>query len=224
MADKKNDVDWPPCQLMLTVEPGAGARAQLKAALEAATVSAVLIRPKPGDMLGAGEVKTLVDLVQDLGAVAILYEDAQLAKTLRADGVHLPPGLPGGVDVRERIEHARAILGDAASIGADAGTSRHAAMEAGEAGAEYVAFGVADSTDESRARRDELIAWWAGIFEVPCVALDMHSVEDVERADHDGADFVALTLPNRSGGDVVGLVGSIAERLALEPEDRGSMS
>ena len=220
MADKKKDVDWPPCQLMLTIEPGAGSRARLQAAFAAAEVTAVLIRPKPGDKLGAGEVKPLVDLVQDQGAVAILYGDALLAKTLRADGVHLPPGL----DVRERIAEARGVLGEAASIGSDAGTSRHAAMEAGEAGAEYVAFGDVDGTDESRARRDELVAWWASIFEVPCVALDVRSLEDVERADSDGADFVALTLPAGSIEDVAGLVGKISARLALDPEDQGLAS
>lgn len=224
MAEKHKNVEWPPCQLMLTIEPGAGARSRLEAALEAATVAAVLIRPKAGDRLGAGEVKPLVDLAQDQGAVAILHDDAQLAKTLRADGVHLPPGLPGGSDVRERIAAARSILGGSASIGADAGTSRHAAMEAGEAGAEYVAFGDAGGTDECRRRRDELIAWWAAIFEVPCVALDMHTVEDVERADVDGADFAALTLPNRSAEDITALVGSIGERLSLDAEERGPVS
>ena len=61
------DVDWPTCQLMLVIEPGPGARERLTAALQAADVQAVLIKPKPGDQLGAGEVKPLVDLAQEIG-------------------------------------------------------------------------------------------------------------------------------------------------------------
>ena len=204
------DNDWPACQLMLVIEPGPGARERLQAALEQATVAAVLIRPKPGDQLGAGEVKPLVDLAQDQGAAAILFEDADLAKTLRADGIHVPAGL----NVREHVEAARAVLGADASIGVDEGTSRHVAMEAGEVGAEYVAFGAPGQTEAARTQRDELITWWAEIFEVPCVALDLESVDDVAAADHHGADFAALTVPlHQSVEAVMALVGDADMRL-----------
>ena len=205
------DVDWPNCQLMLVIEPGPGARERLTAALQAADVQAVLIKPKPGDQLGAGEVKPLVDLAQDQGAAAILFEDADLAKTLRADGIHVAPGL----SVRERVTAARAVLGTDASIGVDAGTSRHYAMEAGEAGADYVAFGAADGSTEARTQRDELIQWWAEIFEVPCVALDLADADAVERADHLGADFAALSLPAQmTVADVERLVADTGSRIA----------
>ena len=187
---EKSQTDWPSCQLMLVIQPGPGARERLQAAFEQATVAAVLIRPKAGDRLGAGEVKPLVDLAQDQGAAAILYDDADLAKTLRADGVHVPAGL----NVREHVEAARAILGPDASIGVDAGGSRHAAMEAGEAGAEYVAFGLAEASEEARTDRDTLVAWWADIFEVPCVALDIATADEVAAADRNGADFAGLVI------------------------------
>ena len=217
MGAKDKDVDWPACQLMLVIEPGPGARERLRAALEAATVAAVLIRPKPGDQLGAGEVKPLVDLAQDQGAAAILFEDIDLVKVLRADGVHVPAGL----NVREHVEAARAVLGADASVGVDAGTSRHQAMEAGEAGAEYVAFGVVADTDEGRAERDALVAWWADIFEIPCVALDLRTSDEVAAASRMGADFAGLSLDrSRSADEVAELVG--AADMALMQADAGA--
>ncbi len=215
-----SDVDWPACQLMLVIEPGPGARERLQAALQQATVSAVLIRPKPGDQLGAGEVKPLVDLAQDQGAAAILFENVELTKTLRADGVHIPAGL----DVRTQVAAARAVLGPEASIGVDAGASRHAAMEAGEAGAEYVAFGITQMSEDAHAERDALIAWWGEIFEVPCVALDLQTADEVETADHDGADFAGLVIRlDQSVDDVMQLVGDADMRL-LRGDDAGTLS
>jgi thiamine-phosphate pyrophosphorylase len=64
--------------------------------------------------------------------------------------------------------------------------------------AEYVAFGAPldlSDLDKARARRAEMIAWWAEIFEVPCVALDVESAEAAEALARAGADFVAVTLP-----------------------------
>jgi thiamine-phosphate pyrophosphorylase len=215
-AKKQNpsDVDWPACQLMLVIEPGPGARERLKAAFEQATVSAILIRPKSGDQLGAGEVKPLVDLAQDQGAAAILFDNVELAKTLRADGVHLLAGL----SVREQVAAARAELGVDASIGVDAGASRHAAMEAGEAGAEYVAFGITQASADARAERDALIAWWGEIFEVPCVALDLQTADDVEAADHNGADFAGLIIGlDQTLDAVMQLVGDADMRLLGTP-------
>ena len=193
MSEKQKQVDWPTCQLMLVIEPGAGARERLRAAFEVCQASAVLIRPKAGQKLGAGEVKPLVDLSQDQGAAAILMDDAELARTLRADGVHLAPDSQASPVTSQQIAAARAVLGADAIIGVEAGQSRHAAMEAGETGASYVAFGVDQRTD--RQTRDDMVAWWAEIFEVPCVVLDVDTVAEASRGNADGADFVALTLP-----------------------------
>ena len=205
MGAKDKEVDWPSCQLMLVIEPGPGAREQLQAALDAAPIAAVLLRPKQGDQLGGGETKPLVDLAQAHGAAAILFDDIDLAKTLRADGVHVPAGL----DIPEQVAAARSVLGDDATIGVDAGTSRHHAMEAGEAGAAYVAFGVIDGTVDGRTQRDALLEWWAEIFEIPSVALDLESAEDVVLASSFGADFAGLSIrPGQSTDDVAALVGA----------------
>ncbi len=90
-----------------------------------------------------------------------------LAKRLGADGVHL--GQSDG-DIRE----ARALLGPGAQIGKTCHDSRHLAMEAGEAGADYVAFGAfyPTTTKPSHYRPDpSILTWWSAVFEIPCVAI-----------------------------------------------------
>jgi thiamine-phosphate pyrophosphorylase len=97
-----------------------------------------------------------------------------------------------------RYAEARQLLGADSIVAGDAGRSRDAAMRLGEAGADYVGFGVHDFvTDKQTAaeRRLELIQWWAEIFEVPCVALDVSTASDAERLARAGADFVAIRLP-----------------------------
>ena len=217
-TDKKSEkaeIDWPPCQLMLVIEPGAGARARLEAALAVSQVAAVLVRPKTGDRLGAGEVKPLVDAAQAAGAAALVFEDALLAKTLKADGVHLPMGL----DVSRRVEDARAEIGQDATVGVDAGHSRHAAMDAGDAGADYVGFGAGDGSVGALAARDDLIAWWADIFEVPCVALDVAAIEDAEKLARDGADFVALILPAQGAPEVAAQLSGDVDAMLMRAAD-----
>jgi thiamine-phosphate pyrophosphorylase len=209
-----HDLDWPACQLMLTITPGPGAVEALRAAFGHCQPAAVLIRPKPEQNLGAGEVKPLVGLAQDYGAAALVFDDVRLARTLKADGVHLHVQTDGTVTAL--IAEARAALGAACNIGIDAGISRHRAMEAGEAGADYVAFGAAEDTPLSRQARDDLVSWWSDIFEVPCVTLDVLSAEEAAAAENDGADFIALTLPPGASVDhVMMLVGDVDSVLNL---------
>lgn len=199
---------------MLTVQPGPGAVDALLAAFGHCQPAAVLIRPAPEHHLGAGETKPLVDIAQDYGAAAIIFGDVKLARTLRADGVHFDAQVDGALE--HVVADARAALGAAANIGVDAGISRHRAMEAGEAGADYVAFGAAQSDAVTRTARNDLVAWWGEIFEVPCVALDILSADEAASAERDGADFVALTLPPGAMPDVVMLlVGAVDAVLNL---------
>lgn len=178
------------CRLMLTIETGAGAPARLAVALASGDVASVVISAPEGTPLG--EVETLIGAVQAAGAAALIRDDARLARTLKADGVHLSVGNA------KAFEEAREIVGSRAIIGIDAGRSRHEAMVAGDGGAEYVAFGIPDHVgDRAKAhrRRCELVAWWSEIFEVPVVAFDVASAEEAGQLAAAGADFIALNLP-----------------------------
>ena len=106
-------------------------------------------------------------ICSDAGVAFIVNDSMGLAKRLGADGVHL--GQHDG-DVQE----ARALLGPKAQIGVTCHDSRHLAMEAGEAGADYVAFGAfyPTTTKPSPYRPDpSILSWWSALFEVPCVAI-----------------------------------------------------
>lgn len=199
------------CQIYLVVDVAAGAAERLAAAFKTTPIASVLFRPTAGATLNAGALKSLIDAAQKQGVAALVTDDAALARTLRADGVHLG----AGTNLLERYETAREILGRGAIVGVDAGGSRHIAMEAGEAGADYVGFGDArvelkpveddEPTDETDATTNDLLAWWSEIFEVPCVAFDAD--DGIRDAGRTGADFVAITLP-------AGLpVGDVPKRL-----------
>lgn len=214
---KEAEVDWPACQLMLQIEPGPGARERLAAALSAGRVAAVMIQPKAGEQLGAGEVKPLVALAQEHGAAAILYDDVDLAVTLKADGVHVP----AGDEAADQVAAARTTLGRDASIGVDAGASRHQAMAGGEAGANYVAFGLANPSEDARSVRDDLVAWWGEIFEVPCVAMDLVTADEVEMADRNGADFASLVVPSSASAEAVAALVGEADMRLIQSSDNG---
>lgn len=98
--------------------------------------------------------------------VAIVIEaHYRIAERHGLDGVHLPDGA-------KQVREARKLLGADAIIGAFCGTSRHDGMNAGEAGADYVAFGPVGATALGSglpAHRD-LFAWWSEMIEVPVVA------------------------------------------------------
>jgi thiamine-phosphate pyrophosphorylase len=195
------------------VEAGAAASERLAAALTCAELSAVLIAPPAGERLEAAAAKPLVDQAQRAGVTALILDDAQLARAVRADGVHLTahddPQAPFGA--------ARELVGKHGVVGADAGISRHAAMVLAEAGADYVAFGAPPhlkDRDKARVRRDDLISWWVPLFEVPCVAFDVETGDEAERLAAAGADFVAVTLAaGLPAPDVADRLSAIAEAI-----------
>lgn len=203
-----------PTRLMLMLEAAEGASERLAAALGAADVASVVITPPPGHTLAAGDVQALVLMSQKSGAAALLGDDARLARTIKADGVH--------VGVSDNAEaaygEAREIMGTRGIVGIDAGRSRHDAMQAGEAGAEYVGFGIPAHVKEREAaieRRRELVGWWAEIFEIPCVAFDVDTPEEAHILALQGADFIAVRLAGGvSPGDVREMVASFAAAVA----------
>ena len=118
------------CQLYLVIEAGIAAPEQCAAALAVADIACLLIEPAPGAPLDAGGAEPLVRLAQQKDVAAIIAADAHLARTLKADGVHLPPS----PDPAKTYADVRRILGPRCIVGADAGKSRHDAMVLGEAG------------------------------------------------------------------------------------------
>lgn len=198
------------CRLYAVVEAGPNAAERLAAGLAAAEIASVLIVPAAKSTGDAAGAKLLVEQAQQAGAAALILGDAPLARALRADGVHLGPQK----DLGRAFENAKATLGQRGIIGVDVGISRHDAMTLAEHGADYVAFGApAHLTDreKARVRRNDLIAWWAEIFEVPCVAFDVETPAEAEELAQAGADFVAVTLPaGQPPAAVRTLVGAIA--------------
>ncbi len=158
----------------------------LAAALAGADVAAVLLRLAQRDERGRiNAAKVLASRVQPLGVALLLDGDAELVARAGADGAHVT-----GIDA---LRAALPTLKPDRIAGVGGLASRHDAMLAGEVGADYVMFGEPDARGE-RPRFDhitERVAWWAEVFEPPCVAFAA-SGEEVEPLAAAGADFVAL--------------------------------
>ena len=141
----------------------------------------------------------------------IVNDDVALAKRLGADGVHLGQG---DGDVRD----AREELGREAQIGVTCHASRHLAMEAGEGGADYVAFGAFfDSTTKASEHRPEpeILEWWSTVFEIPCVAIGGITPANCAPIVAAGADFLAMSGAVWNG-DEVAAVKAFAQRIGAE--------
>jgi thiamine-phosphate pyrophosphorylase len=199
------------CGIYLVVETGAAERAA--AALAVADIACLLIEPPEGAPLDERSARPLVALAQTSNVAAIIAADARLARTLAADGVHLAPTR----DPAKAFAEARGMLGQGFIIGAHAGKSRHDAMLLGEAGADYVGFGVpkgVKDTESARARRLDLVSWWAEIFEIPCVAFDVAAPEDADRLARAGADFIGLRLTaGETPADVTARIRAVADAI-----------
>ena len=162
---------------------------RLKAALEPAIASAFQLRTKDMDEHALARLaEPLQRICADADVAFIVNDSMGLAKRLGADGVHL--GQQDG-DIRE----ARVLLGSSAQIGKTCHDSRHFAMEAGEAGADYVAFGAfyPTTTKPSNYRPDPtILTWWSTVFEVPCVAIGGITPDNAKPLVDAGADFLAV--------------------------------
>ena len=171
------------------LEPEAFAKV-LKEALDAGDIACVQLRLKDAsdeEILAAG--RRLMPLVQAAGAAFLVNDRPDLAKRLDADGVHV-----GQEDAP--YADARKLMGPGKIVGVTCHDSRHLAMEAAEAGADYVAFGAFYPTttkDPKAAATPELITWWSELMETPCVAIGGITPENAEPLVAAGADFLAVS-------------------------------
>jgi thiamine-phosphate pyrophosphorylase len=127
-------------------------------------------------------------IVQAAGAAFILNDRPDLAAELGCDGVHV------GQEDASYAEARRLLPGGI--VGVTCHDSRHLAMEAGEAGADYVAFGAffPTQTKEPKTKADiELLRWWSEMMVVPCVAIGGITVQNAPILVDAGADFLAVS-------------------------------
>ena len=197
-------------------DPAAFARS-LELALAAGDVAALQVRLKE---VPDSVIETVTELVRPLaqarGVAVIMNDRPDLAARLGCDGVHV------GQDDASYAE-ARAAVGPNGIVGVTCHDSRHLAMEASEAGADYVAFGAVFPTstkDASTSVELELFSIWQEIMQTPCVAIGGITADNVHEPAAAGADFVAVSAgvwshPEGPAAAVAALNAGIAKGLAV---------
>jgi thiamine-phosphate pyrophosphorylase len=194
----------PACQLYLIspLDVGGLFPDRLARALDAGPVAAFQFRVKDLPEHDAARLAEPLQRVCAARDVAFIVNDSiALAKRLGADGVHL--GQDDG-----SVADARARLGKAAQIGVTCHASRHLAMEAGEAGADYVAFGAffpSATKDTKHVAEPELLQWWSRLFELPCVAIGGITAANCAPLVAAGADFLAVSNAVWGGDEAEGV-------------------
>jgi thiamine-phosphate pyrophosphorylase len=162
---------------------------RLAMALDAGDVACLQLRLKGADDDTIRRVADALMPVAQKRNVAFLMNDrADLAQSLGCDGVHLGQEDTG-------IAEARRLLGPERIVGVTCHDSRHLAIDAAEAGADYVAFGAffPTQTKETKSAADiELLRWWSEIMTVPCVAIGGITPSNCAPLVAAGADFLAV--------------------------------
>lgn len=182
----------PPCQLYLIspLDVTGAFPDRLRRALDAGPVAAFQFRVKemtPDEAARLAE--PLHRICNDADVAFIVNDSVALAHRLGADGVHL--GQSDG-----DVAAARSLLGRETQIGVTCHDSRHLAMEAGEAGADYVAFGAfypTETKETTHRPEPEILGWWTTLFAAPCVAIGGITPANAPQLIAAGADFLAVS-------------------------------
>jgi thiamine-phosphate pyrophosphorylase len=181
------------CRLYLITPPRLEPKAfgeTLKRALSGGDVASLQLRLKDvsdDDIQRAGDV--LLPIAQRANVAFIVNDRPDLASSIGADGVHVGQQDSSYIDARE-------YLGPDRIIGVTCHDSRHLAIEAADAGADYVAFGAffPTTTKGTTTRADpDILAWWSETMVVPCVAIGGITVENARPLIEAGADFLAVS-------------------------------
>jgi len=162
----------------------------LEAALEGGDVAAVQLRLKDVDdeAIRAAAAR-LQPIVQERGIAFIMNDRPDLAAELDCDGVHV-----GEEDWP--YPRAREAVGPDRIVGVTCGSSRHRALVASEAGADYVAFGAFFATQTKQPKTSalpDILRWWSEMMVVPCVAIGGITVSNARELVEAGADFLAVS-------------------------------
>ncbi|GGB99348.1 thiamine-phosphate synthase [Novosphingobium endophyticum] len=196
-----DEIEREPTRLYLIspLEVDGGFPRRLARALDAGPVAAFQFRVKDVDQHEAVRLAEPLQAICAEREVAFIVNDSvSLARRIGADGVHL--GQEDGT-----VEEARKVLGRDAQIGVTCHDSRHLAMEAGEAGADYVAFGAFFPTLTKQVKHTaglDLLEWWQALFEIPCVAIGGITPENCGPVVQAGADFLAVSGAVWNGDEV----------------------
>ncbi len=200
------------CRLYLVTPPllTPGFADDLAAALDAGDVACIQLRLKdaPDDQIKRA-VEALRPVAQSRNVAFLLNDRPDLAAQTGCDGVHI-----GQQDMPYAA--ARKLVGGG-MIGVTCHDSRHLAVEAAEAGADYVAFGAfyPTLTKQPPAMAEiDIIAWWAEMMEVPCVAIGGITAANCAPLVAAGADFLAVVgavwqHPDGPGGGVKAMLAAI---------------
>ncbi len=169
----------------------------LAAALDAAepaagpdpAVAAVQLRLKDVDEdAWRRAIDVLRPVAQSRGVAFLLNDRADLVRATGCDGAHV-----GQEDMPAR--QARALMGPEATLGVTCKGSRDLAMQAGEDGADYVAFGAFFPSGTKKVTRfvdPEILRWWSELMELPCCAIGGITPENCPPLVRAGADFLAV--------------------------------
>jgi thiamine-phosphate pyrophosphorylase len=162
---------------------------KLAAALDAGDTAAVQLRLKDvDDDAWRRAIDALRPVTQSRGVAFLLNDRADLVRDLGCDGVHV-----GQEDMPAK--QARALIGTDATLGVTCKGSRDLAMQAGEDGADYVAFGAffpSGTKEVTRFIEPEILAWWSDLMELPCCAIGGITAENCAPLVRAGADFLAV--------------------------------
>lgn len=163
-------------------------------ALGAGDIACVQLRLKAPDGAAVSDddvlyaAEALAPIAQSADVAFLINDRPDLALQTGADGVHV-----GQSDAS--CKKARAVLGDDATVGVTCHDSKHLALMAGEAGADYVAFGAffPTATKETTARPEpSLLDWWSFATTLPCVAIGGITPANCAPLVRAGADFLAV--------------------------------
>lgn len=162
--------------------------ARLDAALAAGDVSSLLIRTSETDLaILQRTAEELVPVAQAWGVAALVAQDSRVVGRSGADGIHVEGGPEAVAEAAGRFQPRQIV-------GAGAIRTRDEAMAIGEAGADYLLFGLLDRPEDPGAHPKslDLGRWWAELFQPPCVVLAGSDVASVREAAGTGAEFVGL--------------------------------